>query len=141
MHRSALHAARLDKCYERVFRIRTRAQGDVVDPRIVRPAGANAPFGLETETRRGQTERFEQRPLRHVTGVSIKIVNDILACIVTVDGDTIVSDDLEAPGLGIVATGRPAGKIENIEQLVRTHLGLTELSRQACRASRAVSSE
>src|SRR5574337_321288 len=52
----------------------------------------------------------------HVTCMTIEVVEAPVAGIETLYSDVIVADDLEPPGLGVVAARCPAGKIEDLEQ-------------------------
>ena len=120
-HWPALHTAFFDTGDERVFRQVGGFELDVIDRCAVGAAIADAPAGAQAETGCGQAQRFEQGAVRHVTGMTVEVVEDMLARVVAMDGDAFVVKNFETPGLRVVAAGRPAGKVEDVAQGFTVH--------------------
>jgi hypothetical protein len=80
----------------------------------VRRIGATTDFCPQTMRAGGDGKRFEQRTLGDLTGMAIEVIDAMLTGIEGVHDKTMVVEDLEAPGLGIVTGGRPAREFENI---------------------------
>ncbi len=55
----------------------------------------------------------------HVAGVTIEVIEDLVAGIVPMNNHLVVRDNLKAPRLGVVAAGRPAGTLENPDNSFR----------------------
>ena len=125
-HGAALYRPRRDEGNEWVLGNAGSAQFDVVDRSGVRLAWANAPFGEEAEPGGGQAQRFQKRAVCHMARVSVKVVEYVIAGVIAVDGDVVVADQFETPGLRVVAAGCPASEVEDLQQDVARHSCLHE---------------
>ena len=126
-HRPVLHGAALDEGQERIGGdARRGGELHVEHRRLVGAARAQLPAGSQAFAGGGNAQGLEQRAVGHVAGVAVEIVEAPLAGVVAVDGDVVVGNDLETPGLGVVAAGGPAGQVEDFQQgFTAGHRGLS----------------
>jgi hypothetical protein len=64
----------------------------------------------------GDAHRLQHRTHRELAGVAFQVVDAVAARVERVHADPIVAEDVEAPGLAVVAAGCPAGEVEDVER-------------------------
>ena len=59
--------------------------------------------------------------MRDVAGMAVEVIDDVIARIKAMYGNGAVGTHFKAPGLRVVAAGRPAGKVEDVAQGFTVH--------------------
>ena len=134
-HGSALHAARFNTFKKRVaHRGWAVSKTYLVDWVTVITLGLNCPPGCQAKAGRCYAHRFQQRPVRDVTWMPIKVIQNTVARIGAMHPDQVVVHKLEAPWLCVVSAGCPARQVENFGKSVAAHVfSLSVGSRAQCK--------
>ncbi len=115
--RAALHAAVLDGRGQRVgFAAGRGGEGDVEGGPVLRRVGPAPRLHGQAEDAGGAGHGFQQGAQRHLAGMAVEVVDAVRARVEAMHDEVAGVDDLEAPRLGVVAAGRPAGQVEDVCQ-------------------------
>ena len=114
-HRASLHAAAADVHAQRV-RGKTWLHHELQIEGRLRVGHVEAARRDDLQPMRAGRDGngLDQGPERELAGVPVEVVHAVRARIEAVDDDCRFTADLEAPGLRVVTTGRPAALVKNV---------------------------
>jgi hypothetical protein len=98
---------------------RPGVEAHVEHRRLVGRTRPQGPAGSEALAGGGDAQGLEQRAVGHVAGVAVEIVETPVAGVVAVHDEVVVAGDLEAPGLGVVATGAQRARSRILSRVSR----------------------